>query len=508
MEYHLNKRSVSQRRNALDTASEQSVDFDLTLPDYCPDIERILSCTLDPKIYIANVSGDRLNIEGGACVRVMYADGDSGCVRSYEYTRPFSESLPLKESISDCAVYVEAKPEYLNCRALSPRKLSLHGAFTLYATVAVADELDYYTAESGDDLQVKGERMEVSSLCGLCTDSFNVQEDIPFGERDEVNALLSHRLTAKITELKAISGKIMLSAELKLDILYLCGADERDIRCMTFGIPVSRVIDCAGADEDAVIDGELTVMSDELHMGGNAPDGSSVPELEAKLSFNAMCYREEEIEVLADAFSTDRDTELRFSPFSCKGGIDCRSFTDVGRADLHIDDEIGKITDVRCTKISSSHTETDGSVLVEAKLCIGILYENGEGETRCAERDAVFTMRPDIGDGDTVERLRVSLDSLSYRLTDSHSLEVRAELSCRMTVCRRCSCSAVTAVIADDDAPQKKSEGSLILYYADGGDSIWDISKRFCSRPADIIAENGTDGDTVGEGTMLLIPTA
>ena len=87
MEYHLNKRSVSQRRNALDTASEQSVDFDLTLPDYCPDIERILSCNLDPKIYIANVSGDRLNIEGGACVRVMYADGDSGCVRELCHLR-------------------------------------------------------------------------------------------------------------------------------------------------------------------------------------------------------------------------------------------------------------------------------------------------------------------------------------------------------------------------------------------------------------------------------------
>ena len=72
MEYHLNKRSVSQRRNALDTASEQSVDFDLTLPDYCPDIERILSCTLDPNIYIANVSGDLADI-----LELTLKEGDS-----------------------------------------------------------------------------------------------------------------------------------------------------------------------------------------------------------------------------------------------------------------------------------------------------------------------------------------------------------------------------------------------------------------------------------------------
>ena len=34
----------------LDTVAEQLADVDLTLPDYCPDIEKILKCTLVPKI--------------------------------------------------------------------------------------------------------------------------------------------------------------------------------------------------------------------------------------------------------------------------------------------------------------------------------------------------------------------------------------------------------------------------------------------------------------------------
>ena len=41
MEYHLTKKSINTVRCALDTAVEQAVDIDLTLPDYCPDIERI-----------------------------------------------------------------------------------------------------------------------------------------------------------------------------------------------------------------------------------------------------------------------------------------------------------------------------------------------------------------------------------------------------------------------------------------------------------------------------------
>ena len=86
MEYHLTKKSINTVRCALDTAVEQAVDIDLTLPDYCPDIERILSCTLMPQIYMSNVSGDRLSVEGGATVRILYLDGNKGCMRSYEYT--------------------------------------------------------------------------------------------------------------------------------------------------------------------------------------------------------------------------------------------------------------------------------------------------------------------------------------------------------------------------------------------------------------------------------------
>lgn len=508
MEYHLTKKNLSRRRDVLHTAAEQPVDFELTLPDYCPDIERILSCMLIPKVYLSNVGGDRLNVEGGSCVRVIYVDGDQGTVRSYEYTQPFSESIPLGESVNDCAVYVEAKPEYINCRALSPRKLSLHGAFSLCAVVAVCDSAEYSTCEAEEDLQMKGVALAASSLCGLCTENFNVQEDITAGAKDGIASLLSHRLSARITELKAIHNKIMLTGELKLDILYLSNGEQREIQCLSYSIPLSRVIDCEGAGEDAVIDGELSVMSEELRLSDDALDGSQVLGLDARLSFSALCYRTQEIEVLGDAFATDREVDVRLMPFSCRGDLICRSYTDVCKATLSVDEEIGKVYDVHCEKITASAAEIDGGVLVSTKLVVGVLYETPAGELRCVRRDVEFSYRPDTAGSDTVESLRASIESLSYHLTDGNSLEIRAEINYRLTLCRRLSCSAVDSVTADDDAPARGADGSLILYYADGSDSVWDIAKRFSSRPADIRAENAVEGDSVGKGTMLLIPSA
>ena len=507
MEYHLTKKSITGVRSAPELCAEQAVDIDLTLPDYCPDIERILSCTLIPKIYLCNISGDRVNVEGGSCVRILYLDGD-GSMRSYEYTRPFSESLPLKGESSDCTVSAQAKPEYINCRALSPRKLSLHGAFSLCVKAVSPCELDYYTYEEDGDLQVKSDDIAASSLSGLCAESFSVQEEIPVSAKSGISALLSHRLTARITELKAIRDKIMLSAELKLELMYLCGVEKPEAECMSYSLPVSRVIDCEGAAEDAAIDGELTVYSYDLHLADDALDGSSLLSLDAKLCFSAQCWQEKEIAVLSDAFSTERSVEIREEPFSCRGGIVCRSYTDVGKANISLDEEIGRVIDVHCEKLAAAVTESGGVTALQTKLYVGILYENSGGELRYAERNAEFGYLPDTGGCDDVLRLRTALDSLSYRLTDSRRMELRAQLSYRLTLCCRKSCTAVTSVTADDDAPKQEQDGALILYYADGGESVWQIGKRFSSRPADIIAENELTGDSVDSGMMLLIPKA
>ena len=507
MEYHLTKKSIDQLSTALNTVVEQPVDIDLTLPDYCPDIERILSCELIPKIYMTNLGSDRLNVEGGSCVRILYIDGERGCMRSYEYTQPFSESIPIGDHPDNCAAVVEAKPEYLNCRALSPRKLSLHGAVSLHSKVYVADGLDYYSYSDGGDLQVKSESINASDLCGLCTESFSVQEEIPVGANIVIGVLLSHRLYAKITELKAIHNKIMLNAELKLELMYLSDIENKQVDCMSYSLPVSRVIDCDGADDNSVIDGRLDVMSDELRLGGDALDGSALLSLEAKLSFSALCYSEKEIDIISDAFSTERDAQPEYAPFSCVCGTIFRSYTDIGKSTADVDDTISKVIDVHCEKLTVDPTSADGRIILNTKLCVGMLYENTDGETKYIEREAEFIYTPDTDGRDHAEAVCAGLDSLSYRMADGHRVELRAEICYRLTLCRRMSCSAVTRITADDDAPSRSPEGSLILYYTDGGENVWDISKRFSSRPEDIISENGLDGDSIDNGVMLLIPT-
>ncbi len=509
MEYNLCKQSVAVAGWLLDTVSEEPVDVDLTLPDYCPDIERILKCELIPKLYMANVSGDRLNVEGGVCARIIYLDGGKGCVRSFEHTAPFSQSFPLKDSPDRCAVYADTKPEYLNCRALSPRKLSLHGAFSLYARVAAEQPMEYFSCDEDQELQVKTVSEHISALSGLCCEMFSVQEEVPMNGKPPVNALISHRLRARVTELKVIPNKIMLSAEGRLELNYLAGDGENGVESMSYTFPISRIIDCEGVGEGDVIDERLDVMTYDLSLSDDALDGSSVLNLDMKLCFNALCWRDREITLMEDAFSTGVEAQPQYSPLTFCCHRRRMRFTDIAKVSIGFDGETcARVTDVHCERIQVSAAVSGGAPLLTSKATVSILYENADGEIKQLTRDVDLDYNPAVEDCDGVEGVTACVDSLSYRIIDENTIELRAEIGYQLIVCRTASRTAVTAVTADDDAPLRQPDSALILYYADEGERIWDISKRFCSRPADILTENALEDETLQDSMMLLIPTA
>ena len=506
MEYNLCRKTAATAGRLLDTVSEEPVDAELTLPDYCPDIERILQCSLIPKLYAANLSGDRLNVDGGACIRVMYLDGDKGCIRTFEHTVPFSRDFSLKDSPEHCAVYTDAKPEYINCRALRPRKLSLHGAFSLYARILCEQPLEYCTYED-DDLDIRTAEYPISALSGLCHEAFSLQEEVPMNGKPSVASLLGHRLTTRVTEVRAIHNKLMISAEGRLEVMYL--SNEKDsAECMAYSFPISHIADCEGVEDGDVIDARLDVLTYDLSHSDDALGGSSVLSIDMKLCFNALCWRSETIRLTEDAFSTSIEVQPQLSPLTFCTRRQRLSFTDIAKESIHIDAEpFARVLDVHCDRIQVSAAVSGGAPLLSSKAELSVLYENAEGEIKQLSRSVDFSFNPSVEDCDSVEGAVACIDSLSYRIIDEHTLELRAEIGYEMTVCRNVSCMAVTAVTADDDAPRREQNSTLILYYAGEGEQVWDIAKRFASRPAQIMQENELESERLDGDVMLLIPT-
>ena len=81
MNYDVSKSNLAVRDLVFEGCKEVPVDMDFSLPDYCPDIQKILKCRVIPNISSKSISGDRLNIEGTAKIKTIYLDAESKKIR-------------------------------------------------------------------------------------------------------------------------------------------------------------------------------------------------------------------------------------------------------------------------------------------------------------------------------------------------------------------------------------------------------------------------------------------
>lgn len=508
MEFNLKTRSIAGALYCLDSVAEQAVDLDLTLPDYCPDIEKILKCSLTPQIFSRNLTGGQLVIEGASTVQILYVDAVKKNIRCCEQTIPFSSAFSLKETPANYAVLSDTKPEYLNCRALSPRKLVLHGAFSLYAKVISRAFEKVYLPDGDDSLEAKCEKLSCCELSSLCQEQFSVSEDISAANKPPIEAVLSKKVTASITEIRVIPSKILINGEVNLKLLYLSDLEAGEPVQLDYMLPFNRIIDCETATEDTEISLLLQVLSFDVRLKSDMLSENPVITLDVKLSAFASGFERREVELITDAYSTGCFTELEYAQPSLMLNHSAVKETLMQKSTLDLGTSgITKIIDLFCENCTVTPVVGNEGVTAAGKATVCVLAYDRENNPVYIERMLEFERQfacesPFNG----VINPSACVKSVSYRLSNDFSIEVRCEItvSMELTGCKNLSC--VSRVSSPDDRAVTPSPFALTLYYAQKGEKLWDIAKRYNTRLKLLTEENSIDTEVLENPAMLLIP--
>ena len=97
------------------------------------------------------------------------------------------------------------------------------------------------------------------------------------------------------------------------------------------------------------------------------------------------------------------------------------------------------------------------------------------------------------------------IKSVSYRLADNNNMELRAELLVLTKLTKTENIQAVMSV-TDCGETENKDDCALTLYFADEGESVWDIAKRYRTDKKALCIENNLTQKELTDKMLLLIP--
>lgn len=511
MEYQLRKETCSVCESIFDGTSEQPVDLDFSLPDYCPDIERILKCKIYPSITSKNISGDRLDVDGVAVIKLFYLDSKKQAIRCCEHTSPYSCSFNIKNTSQDMVAVVKLRVDYLNCRALSPRRLDIHGAFSVCASVYAKGEQEYCCGIDGNDIQQKKHNEMISTLSGMGQQQFSVSEVLDIGQgKASPETIIRSELSVNIQDCKALSDKLMLKGEVILRILYITDIETGAEDTMSFNIPISQVIDVQGISETSQNDISVDIMGFDVTLKSEYDESSTLVTLDAHLCATVFAYDEKSIDLIDDVYSTAYELDTSFKQTPIIHLISNINMSSTVKDEIKTgDNNITKVIDIWSDSINFITSYENDIMTVKGKINCCILALDSNNTPFYVERTLDFMFNPDIikGLGSVTNHSEISLIALNFRITGENSIEIKADMRFKSSVFETGVKKAVVFVSGNEDNKREKDKtAALTLYYADEGENLWSIARLYCTSVEAIKLENDLTDDIIQARGMILIP--
>lgn len=514
MDLKINREIVPAAQLIFDGVQEQTVELDYILPDYYPDIFRLIRCQTIPVITGYSVNGDKLLYELRCDINILYCGEGDSVLRCVTQRQSFSRTVDLGTVCDSPEISLKPKTDYVNFRAVNKRRLDVRGAVSVQIRVSSEKQQEVISDAFGMNIQMKKVPVRYASN-KICLDKVvRISEETELSSvQPSVMGVINCICKLSDCEKKMISGKLLVKGEAAVDVLYACEKEGRGAaEPMRFSLPYSQIIDIDDIDETFDCDVTPVVISCDITPSAGKNGDNTILKCEIEIRLVCRAVKTSTVMLATDAYSTVYPCETAVSIIKTEQQPIVYTESRNLSAKLGEGESIPEtIYAMWCTpkNINTRLGSDRKSVVVSGMLTWSMAAMDNSGMIIMPDRDEAFEETLEINED--LSGCSISADvcagEVSYNISSEGVLTAKTGIDIRLSIS---GCSTITAIteLNIDDSVKKERDGdySIKLYYGAENEEIWDIAKRYSTSAAAVMEENELDGERLKNGGMLLIP--
>lgn len=504
MDITLKKENYKILQTVKDNSIEECVEADFSLPEYMPEILRIIKSTAQPKVNSCKAVGERVTVDGECELRMIYTAED-GCIYSFSQSRPFTRHCENNIFNDATDINCDVSVSYVNCRATSTKRAEIKAGIIIKIN-AFLEETEEIISIEEPCIEKKCMPVRAMSLGCKKTRTFSMSDTAALSV--PCAFIINSRASAVCTEVKKISNKIMVKGDAVVEVCYVNANDKSCTELLRHTLPINQILEFEGMEEKFTGNVTLNVTAVDVMLKNEQDGVSSSFDIGLSIDASASMWEEKELVVINDAYAVGSSIDLKKQSMVFFTPLDEIRDTYIFREDFQVSGEgVSKVIGSTCDVTNVVAKKENEVLVVSANLSLSVLIKDTSGSISNINKilDVKYERKADYENNDIFCLPKLSVFSLDCAEKGNNSIDVRAEINVSASVFGKFFIDAVADITESENQPIRNSN-AITVYFSEESESLWSIARRYNTTVSAIAEENDLEGDTTENLKVIFIP--
>ena len=530
----LNKIKLHSCTTFASAQSQITLDDDYNVPDYRPDIVKVLKEKGELHFDEAKAAAGAAWLKGRLVFRVLYrSDQENGKISCLKGEIPFQEKLNMDGVQEYDVIQASGEIEDLTIGVIHSRKISVRAVILLKTEEPREKEDELCVGiEADDGCEKRYRNTNILQLLCMKRDQCRQKSEITLpSSKPNVQEILWKSLEIRNLDTKMGQDGVKLSGEVLISVLYQEEEETDRVQWYEMVIPLDCGVECdAGTEADIIYKVKARPASMELEVKPDYDGEERVLVLELVMNLDIRVWKEQEISMLEDVYSLKKEiipvcTGVTLHHISVKNDSQCRLTEQMELAESQ--EKILQICSCEGTVHLESTELTEQGVRAEGILVTELLYITTDDQMPIGSAREIYpfeqlieipqqTARTERNKPEELEalerknKLQTELDcrisQLSAVMLDQDHVEIKAVIGLDLLAFEQEQIDNITDMREEPlDMEQLQKRPGLVGYIAKDGDSLWSIAKENHTTVEDILRDNHRTDENLCRGEKILI---
>ena len=530
----LNKIKLHSCTTFASAQSQITLDDDYNVPDYRPDIVKVLKEKGELHFDEAKAAAGAAWLKGRLVFRVLYrSDQENGKISCLKGEIPFQEKLNMDGVQEYDVIQASGEIEDLTIGVIHSRKISVRAVILLKTEEPREKEDELFVGiEADDGCEKRYRNTNILQLLCMKRDQCRQKSEITLpSSKPNVQEILWKSLEIRNLDTKMGQDGVKLSGEVLISVLYQEEEETDRVQWYETVIPLDCGVECdAGTEADIIYKVKARPASMELEVKPDYDGEERVLVLELVMNLDIRVWKEQEISMLEDVYSLKKEiipvcTGVTLHHISVKNDSQCRLTEQMELAESQ--EKILQICSCEGTVHLESTELTEQGVRAEGILVTELLYITTDDQMPIGSAREIYpfeqlieipqqTARTERNKPEELEalerknKLQTELDcrisQLSAVMLDQDHVEIKAVIGLDLLAFEQEQIDNITDMREEAlDMEQLQKRPGLVGYIAKDGDSLWSIAKENHTTVEDILRDNHRTDEDLRRGEKILI---